>query len=148
MSNLALNKIDKDTGEITGTMNLEIRVYPLEEPRGNTKAFASVTVDGMFGVHGLSVIEGKNGLFVSMPQQRDSKGKPRDVFHPVTSEGRAALQDAVLGEYAVSLDAMVAQRESTLQKLRDAAKTAQAKPAPAPGKEQKDKPVKRGGPEH
>jgi stage V sporulation protein G len=147
MANTTINKIDKSTGEITGTMDLEIRAYPIAEPKGSTKGFASVTVDGMFGAHGISIVEGKNGLFVSMPQTKDAKGDFRDIFHPVTKEGREALNDAVLTEFAVALDAMVVQKESTLGKMREAA--AAAKAAPAAGKEPKEKGAKnKTGPEH
>jgi stage V sporulation protein G len=148
MGNFTINKIDKDTGEITGALNCEVRAHPIAEPKGNTKGYASVTVDGLFGAHGISIIEGKNGLFVSMPQTRDGKGDYRDIFHPVTSEGRKALQDAVLTEYAAALDAMVTQKESTVQKLRDAATAAKGQTAPGAGREPKDKSKKAGGPEH
>ena len=146
MSDLTLNKVNKETGEITGTMSLEIRAYPISEPKGKTKGFASVTIDGMFGVHGISIIEGQNGLFVAMPQTRDARGDYRDVFHPVTKEGREALQGVVLAKFGAALDEMVAQKESTVQKLRDAA--AAAKAAPAVGKEPKEKATKKAGPEH
>jgi stage V sporulation protein G len=145
MSNFTLNKTDKNTGEVTGTMNLEVRAYPIAEPKGSTKGYASVTVDGMFGAHGISVVEGKNGLFVAMPQTRDAKGDYRDIFHPVTAEGRNALQDAVLSEFGAALDEMVKQKESTVQKLRDTASASKEKTAPAAAKEPKDK--KRLGPE-
>ena len=145
MSNLTLNKVDRETGEITGTMNLEVRAYPIAEPKGSTKGFASVTLDGMFGAHGISIVEGKNGLFVSMPQTRDAKNEYRDVFHPVTSEGRKALNDAVLAEFSVALDAMVVQKESTLNKIRESARATKEKAAPAADKGAKDK--KKSGPE-
>ena len=139
MSNLALNKVDKDTGEVTGTINLEVRAYPIAEPKTSTKGYASVTIDGMFGAHGISIIEGKNGLFVAMPQTKDAKGEYRDIFHPVTSDGRKALQDAVLSEFGIALDELVTQKESTVQKLRDAASAAKEKSATAPAKEPKEK---------
>jgi len=145
MSNLKLNKVDKDSGEITGTIDVEVRAYPIAEPKGNTKGYARVTVDGMFGAHGISIIDGRNGLFVAMPQTKDAKGEYRDIFHPVTKEGRAALQDAVLAEFSAALDEMVAQKESTVQKLRDAASAVKEKTAPAAGKEPKEK--KKSGPE-
>jgi stage V sporulation protein G len=139
MADLTLKKVDKDTGEIMGTMNLEVRAYPIPEPKGTTKGFASVTIDGMFGAHGISIVEGKNGLFVAMPQTKDTKGEWRDIFHPVTSEGRKALNDAVLAEFGAALDAMVVQKESTVQKLRDAANAAKGQSAPSAGKDAKDK---------
>jgi len=146
MSDLTLNKVNKETGEITGTMSLEVRAYPIPEPKGNTKGYASVTIDGMFGVHGISIVNGSNGLFVAMPQTRDADKKYRDIFHPVTKEGREALQSVVLAKFGAALDDMVVQRESTVQKLRDAA--AAAKAAPVAGKEPKEKAAKKTGPEH
>ena len=125
-----INKIDKETGEITGAMSLEIRAYPFPEPKGKTKDFASVSIDGVFGVHGISVIEGKNGLFVSMPQTKDAKGEYRGTFHPVTSDGRRILNNAALSEYAAALDALVTEKEPTLAKLREGANAAKERPAP------------------
>jgi stage V sporulation protein G len=148
MANFTLNKVNKDTGEITGTMDIEVRAFPIAEPKGSTKGFASVTVDGMFGAHGISIVEGKNGLFVSMPQAKDAKGEFRDIFHPVTSEGRKTLNDAVLTEFTAALDAMVAQKESTLNKIRESARATKEKAAPAAEKGAKDKAGKKAGPEH
>jgi len=129
MGKYSINKTDQ-AGEITGTMDLEVKAYPIREPKGNTKAFASVTIDGMFGIHGISVIEGKNGLFASMPQTRDKTGGFRDVAHPVTSEGRKALNEAVLSEYAVALGELEVKQESTLAKIKEAKEAATARPAP------------------
>jgi stage V sporulation protein G len=147
MSNFTLNKVNKDTGEITGTMDIEVRAYPIAEPKGATKGFASVTVDGMFGAHGISIVEGKNGLFVSMPQTKDARGDYKDVFHPVTKEGREALNGAVLAEFGAALDAMVVQKESTLNRIRESAKAAKEQSAPVAGKEPKEKTSKKSGPE-
>ena len=45
-------------------------------------ATASVTLGGCFAVQGIQVREGKNGVFVSMPQRKDAKGRYHDVcFH-------------------------------------------------------------------
>ena len=145
MANLSLDKVNKETGDVTGAMNLEIRVYPIAEPKGRTKGYASINIDGLFGVNGISIVEGKNGLFMSMPQTKDAKGDYRDLFHPVTSEGRIALQGAVLAEFGAALDEMVSQKESTVQKLRDAASAAKEIIMPAAGKEPKEK--KKSGPE-
>jgi stage V sporulation protein G len=103
-------------------VNIEVRVHLIAEPKGSTKGFASMNIDGMFGVHGISIIKGKNGLFVSMPQAKDAKGEWRDIFHPVTSDGRKTLNNAVLTEYAATLDGLAAQKESALEKIRDAQK--------------------------
>lgn len=130
MGNYALNKLDKESGEITGTMDIEVRAYPIAEPKGITKGYASVTIDGMFGAHGISIIEGKNGLFVSMPQTKDNKGNYRDIFHPVTSEARKELNGIILSEHSAALESLIAKHESTLDKIREGAKAAKENPAP------------------
>ncbi len=67
---------------------------------GRRKAIASVTFDGEFVVHDVSVIETDNGLFISMPSKRLPNGEYRDIAHPISSEARAKIQDAVLEAYA------------------------------------------------
>ena len=84
-------------------------------------ATASVTLGGCFAVQGIQVREGKNGVFVSMPQRKDAKGRYHDVCFPTTAEMRHAINEAVLGEYE-----RTAQRSSVLGALRET--------TPQPGK--------------
>ena len=53
---------------------------------GNVKAIASVSLDGMFVVKNLKVMDGKKGLFVSMPQEtysgKDGQKKYSNLFRP------------------------------------------------------------------
>lgn len=146
MGNFTINKTNTDTGEVTGVVNCEVRAHPIAEPKGRTKGFASITIEGVFGVHGISIVEGKNGLFVSMPQTRDAKGEYKDLVHPIVKGGREVIKDAVLADYAVALDAMASQRESTVQKLRDAASAAKGQAVPEAGKPPKNK--NKSDPEH
>lgn len=69
---------------------------------GNIKASVSITIDGSFVVTGLKVIQGTNGLFVSMPSQKKQDGTYKDICFPVTAEARTTIQDAVLKEYGPS----------------------------------------------
>lgn len=133
MGTYSINKTDQ-AGQVTGTMDLEVRVSPIKEPMGNKKAFASVTIDGMFGIHGISVVEGKNGLFASMPQTKDRAGEYRDIAHPVTKEGRMALNDAVVSEYKAEIGALEAKLESTTEKIREAKSEAKEAASKAPAK--------------
>lgn len=66
------------------------------------KARADVTIDDTFVVHGYTVKEGKNGMFVEPPQtsyEKDGKTVYKDVFHAITAEGRQAINDAVMAAY-------------------------------------------------
>jgi stage V sporulation protein G len=132
----------QEQNNITAT-KIEARAYPIAEPKGNTLAYASINLDDKFAVNGIRVVTGEKGLFVAMPQTKDAKGEYRDLCFPVTKELRQQINDTVLSEYANALDAMVTKRESTVEKLRDAARAAKERPdAPA-----KEKAAKKSGPE-
>ena len=82
---------------------LDVRVYPIDEPKGNTMAFASVAVDDLIAIRGIRVIEGEKGLFVSMPQSLNTKTNEfSDIAFPLTAELRAEMTAAILDEYEVT----------------------------------------------
>lgn len=66
---------------------------------GRMRAIASVTFNDEFVVHDIRVIDGNNGLFVAMPSKRTPDGEFRDIAHPINSETRAKIQEAVFKEY-------------------------------------------------
>ncbi|MCG7340207.1 septation regulator SpoVG [Staphylococcus sp. ACRSN] len=66
---------------------------------GRMKALVSITLDESFVVHDLRVIEGNTGLFVAMPSKRTPDGEFRDIAHPINSEMRQEIQDAVMKVY-------------------------------------------------
>ncbi len=80
----------------------EVRISLCNEDR--LKAFANVTFDSEFVVRGLKVIEGRNGLFVSMPSRRRSDGTYQDIAHPITSEMRSKLEAEVIAAYETELE--------------------------------------------
>jgi stage V sporulation protein G len=63
------------------------------------KAVVSVTFDNEFVVHDIRVIDGQNGLFVAMPSRKTADGQFKDIAHPINSEMRAKIQDAILSQY-------------------------------------------------
>ena len=74
-----------------------VRLYRFEGD-SKIKAFCDVSV-GDFIVKGLKVLEGKNGLFLSMPQEKSKDGKWYNTFFPATKEARQLLTDLVLEAY-------------------------------------------------
>ena len=80
-------------------MKLDVRVYPLDDPKGNTKAFASVAIDDLAAIRGIRVVDGEKGLFVTMPQSQDNTGIYHDIAFPLDGELRKDITAAVLGEF-------------------------------------------------
>ena len=66
---------------------------------GNVKAIASANLDDCFAVKNIRVIEGKNGLFVSMPSYKGADGEYHDLCFPTTPEMRKQLNNAVSEAY-------------------------------------------------
>jgi stage V sporulation protein G len=69
---------------------------------GRMRAIASITLDNEFVVHDIRVIDGNEGLFVAMPSKRTPDGEFRDIAHPINSNTRSKLQEAVLTAYEQS----------------------------------------------
>ena len=70
---------------------------------GKMRAVVSMTIDDMFVVHDIKVIEGEKGLFIAMPSRRSADGEYKDVAHPINSETRERIQTIILEAYEVAL---------------------------------------------
>lgn len=66
---------------------------------GKMRAVASITLDDVFVVHDIKIIDGQNGLFIAMPSKKMSDGDFRDVAHPICSEMRNQIKELLLQEY-------------------------------------------------
>ena len=63
------------------------------------RAVVSITIDDVFVVHDIKVIEGEKGLFIAMPSRKASDGEYRDIAHPINSETRDKIQSLILEKY-------------------------------------------------
>ncbi len=86
-------------------IHLDVRVRPIAQ-KGNLLGYASININGAFAVDGIKVVNGKNGLFTSMPSYQDGKGQYRDICFPITPEFRKQLNEAVVTEYQQTLEQM------------------------------------------
>jgi stage V sporulation protein G len=74
-----------------------VRLYRLDG-ESKIKAFVDVSI-GNFIIKGLKILDGKNGMFLSMPQEKAKDGKWYDTVFPVTKEARKSLTELVLEAY-------------------------------------------------
>ena len=72
---------------------------------GKMKAVVSITLDDVFVVHDIKVIEGEKGLFIAMPSKKTADGEYRDIAHPINSAKRELLQTTILSAYKEALTA-------------------------------------------
>ena len=77
----------------------DVRIRPVEKVDAKIKAVASITIDGEFVVHDIKVIESDKGLFIAMPSKKDGNGEFKDVAHPIKTDTRRSIQEAIIAKY-------------------------------------------------
>ena len=81
------------------------------------KAIVSVTLDGVFAVHDIKVINGHQGLFIAMPSRKTNDGTYRDIVHPIHPDFRSELSDQVLRIYN---EALMQQNDDSVSSVQNA----------------------------
>jgi len=91
----------------------EVKVFPVDEEK--LKAFVSIVFDHCFMVNDIKVINGRDGLFISMPSRRKKSGKFKDVAHPLNNETRQMIERLILNEYQEALSERDAEPRQPIQ---------------------------------
>lgn len=69
------------------------------------RALATITLDDCFVVKDIKIIEGKNGLFMSMPNKKVGEDY-KDICFPIKSETRQQIIDTIMNEYNSTEDSI------------------------------------------
>ena len=70
---------------------------------GNVKAALSLTIEGVFVVRGVRLVDGKNGLFVSMPSRKNAADEFYDICFPINNDTRLQILSVVTDAYEQAL---------------------------------------------
>ena len=82
-----------------------VAVTPFEKENSSIRGLARIYLDGCFAISNISLIMGKNGLFVSMPSYKTNQigehnqSVYRDVCYPVTGEFREKVNNLLVDAY-------------------------------------------------
>lgn len=85
-----------------------VTVTPYEREGSNIRGLARVYFEDSFIVNNVSILQGKDKLFVAMPsyktKQTDEQGKAvyQDVCYPVTKEFREKLYTEIVNQYELA----------------------------------------------
>ena len=71
---------------------------------GPMKAIVSVTFDGQLAVHDIKVIYAREKFFIVMPSRKNPDDTYRDIVHPINSQFRTLIENAVIDAYGVALE--------------------------------------------
>lgn len=83
-------------------MNYKADVRLCTKP-GTLKGYVTITLNEEFVIKGMTIREGANGLFVSMPSTKNGD-RYSDSVYPITAEAREQLNKTVLDQYELELD--------------------------------------------
>ena len=104
--------LNQETKEQEKRLNPSYMHATIDDENSAIKAYVAVTLSNAVTLHGIKLVEGKDGLFVSMPQKQafdsetqtgkiDENGRPiyEDIVHPITQEARNKLIEVVTKAY-------------------------------------------------
>lgn len=90
--------------------DVRLRKLPTD---GKMKAIVSVTFDDEIVIHDIKVIEGTESLFIAMPSRKLPNGEFTDIAHPINSDARAKIEEAIFAKYNEALEETVEVKEDT-----------------------------------
>ena len=77
----------------------DIKIRKVFEDDSPMKAVVSITLDDQLALHDIKVIYAKEKHFIVMPSKKNPDGTYRDITHPIRSEFREELNNAILEAY-------------------------------------------------
>ena len=88
--------------QIMATETIEIKVLKVHRVDGNNriKAFVDISINDALLIKGLRVVEGKNGLFVSMPVEQGKNEKWYERVRCLNDDIRSLVSQKVLEAYS------------------------------------------------
>lgn len=90
-------KFNEERGEYMKITDVTVNVIAKEGV--NIKASASILIEDCFVVKGIRIIQRDNGYLVAMPNHKLSTGIYQDIAHPINSETREVVVNAVLNKF-------------------------------------------------
>lgn len=112
--------------------SVRVNVLPEVIQNGNIaiKGYASIMISG-FAINGITIKESSKGLFVQMPQKRDSSGQYQDIVYGTNSLMQTQIKEAVLDKYNEEARQLVKNQEMELaEKMQEQNPFLEAEKAP------------------
>ena len=77
----------------------DVRIRLVNKEDNKLKAVASMTIDDCFVIHDIKIIEATDGAFIAMPSRKTNDGEYKDIAHPLNTETREIIKEAILSAY-------------------------------------------------
>lgn len=80
-------------------MKTNVTLRPFNSRTSSTKAFIELKLDDTLIIKGLSLVEGKNGLFLSYPAKKGKDGKYYNSVYSLDRDWNKKLEDVCIKKY-------------------------------------------------
>lgn len=77
----------------------DVRIRLVNKEDSKLKAVASMTIDDCFVIHDIKIIDATDGAFIAMPSRKTNDGEYKDIAHPLNTETREIIKEAILTAY-------------------------------------------------
>ena len=77
----------------------DVRIRLVNKEDNKLKAVASMTIDECFVIHDIKIIEAAEGAFIAMTSRKTNDGEYKDIAHPLNTETRELIKEAILTAY-------------------------------------------------
>ena len=84
-------------------MKIKAEIRKVFTDSSRVKAVATLTLDDVFIVRNVRLVEGSKGLFVSMPSFKNASGNFKDICFPINGGMREQIQAEVMAAYKAKL---------------------------------------------
>lgn len=94
-----------DPGETMNQLDFNVQVTPFQKKGSNVRGLARVYLDQEFVINHITILHGKSGEFITMPNYKTKKvfedNRPvyQDICYPITKEFRDKLYGQILEVY-------------------------------------------------
>ena len=82
---------------------INVKVTSVKDDETHIRGFANAIIADSFAINGIAIVDGKNGLFASLPKRSyEDENKAiqyKKICSPITAEAREALNDKVIDAY-------------------------------------------------
>jgi stage V sporulation protein G len=69
------------------------------EGDGNIRAFVDIVLNESLLLKGLRIVQGRSGLFVSMPKEKGKDNRWYETIHPLSKEVKEDISNVILSFY-------------------------------------------------
>ena len=82
----------------------DVKIRMVNAENSKLRAVASIIIDDCLALHDIKIIEGNDGEFIAMPSRKTPSGEFKDIAHPINTQTRELMRDAILAAYKHSLE--------------------------------------------